>query len=397
MRFFMLKNVFILLLLFIAPRAFAQSTTILPQYNVSSGVNTSVSATTPLPVTLGSGFLTGLSSSAGTLPVTNGGTGRNSLCPNGDTMVSNGSSYSCAAGAGLINSVGGCELTIVGTELVIAECPSFTFTQTTATIGSTQAGAVVNFTNVAGSTVSSASASSSGMTLGYGLTLNNAAVLGSGNDVWTPTGSTVGGSAALTISPILGCHVYSDGTNFQIDYAACSAITARLSAGTSGQVQYAGSNGYLAGTAYVTISTTGVTLNNPTLTGTIVGVAATSSANTYSATQSVAPDVVSDSSGTFTPSASAGNPKHINLVHGETVTIANPSGSLIAGTTYLYRIKQSATGSDTIGTWGNHYSFLNGSTPTLSTTAGRVDLISCYAPDTTYLECQISGTGGFAH
>lgn len=73
---------------------------------------------------------------------------------------------------------------------------------------------------------------------------------------------------------------------------------------------------------------------------------------------------------------------------GATLTMSN----LVAGGTYLLIITQGVGGSKTITTWTN-FKWANGTAPTLSTTAGAIDVISAYS-DGTYLYA--SAQTGFA-
>jgi len=56
-------------------------------------------------------------------------------------------------------------------------------------------------------------------------------------------------------------------------------------------------------------------------------------------------------------------------------TMANPTGTLVAGQKLIYRIKQDGTGSRLISTWGSIYRFAGGTPPTLTTTANKTDYI----------------------
>lgn len=54
-------------------------------------------------------------------------------------------------------------------------------------------------------------------------------------------------------------------------------------------------------------------------------------------------------------------------------TLANPT-NMVDGARYVFKIKQDGTGSRTLA-YGTKFKFTGGAAPTLSTTAGRVDLI----------------------
>jgi hypothetical protein len=112
-----------------------------------------------------------------------------------------------------------------------------------------------------------------------------------------------------------------------------------------------------------------------------------SSVNTWTAPQKTTTETPTISTATFTPlfntTASAAQNHRIVLVHASCpCTLANPA-SLGAGQSGVFEIVQSATGSDTIGTWGSEYEYAGGtSTITLSTGASAVDYIPYYVDST---------------
>jgi hypothetical protein len=71
--------------------------------------------------------------------------------------------------------------------------------------------------------------------------------------------------------------------------------------------------------------------------------------------------------------------------------VANPSGSIVPGTDITIEVQQSASGNDTVGTWGSYYKFSGGISPTLSTAANAVDLIPCHVSTSTDLFCGFAG------
>ena len=89
------------------------------------------------------------------------------------------------------------------------------------------------------------------------------------------------------------------------------------------------------------------------------------------------------STSTFTPVFSSSQNFRIVLVHASCpCTLANPA-AIVAGQSGMFEIVQSATGSDTIGTWGSEYEYAGGtSTITLSTGANAVDYIPYYVDST---------------
>ena len=98
------------------------------------------------------------------------------------------------------------------------------------------------------------------------------------------------------------------------------------------------------------------------------------------------PTTVAISTATFTPSMATGTNFAITLVHASCpCTLANPT-VVNAGQSGVIAITQSATGSDTIGTWGSEYEYVGGtSTITLSTAANTTDLLPYYAVDSTHI------------
>lgn len=109
---------------------------------------------------------------------------------------------------------------------------------------------------------------------------------------------------------------------------------------------------------------------------------------TWTATQSSTPQSLTISTSTFTPAAAAGNNIKFTLIHASCpCTLANPSGTVVAGTSGVIEITQSSTGSDTIGTWGSSYLYAGGtSTIALSTGASDTDTFSYYVRDSTHIE-----------
>jgi hypothetical protein len=113
-------------------------------------------------------------------------------------------------------------------------------------------------------------------------------------------------------------------------------------------------------------------------------------ANVWTAPQSVTPTTLTISASTFIPNNTSNNYVVI-LVHAACpCTLANPS-TMTPGTTSNIEIVQSATGSDTIGTWGTFYKFPGGTKPTLSTAPNAVDALSCNIVDSTHALCNEGG------
>lgn len=108
--------------------------------------------------------------------------------------------------------------------------------------------------------------------------------------------------------------------------------------------------------------------------------------NVWSGQQSGAPTTLTISTSTFTPNGSSNN-YAMTLVHASCpCTLANPSATPVAGTGGQIVIKQSSSGSDTIGTWGSDYVASGGtSTITLSTGANAIDILAYYVIDSTHV------------
>jgi hypothetical protein len=93
------------------------------------------------------------------------------------------------------------------------------------------------------------------------------------------------------------------------------------------------------------------------------------------------------STSTFTPTFNTNNDFTLTLVHASCpCTLANPTGTIVPGQHGVIYIIQSATGSDTIGTWGSQYMSAGGtSTITLSSGANAVDVFSYAVQDATHI------------
>jgi hypothetical protein len=90
---------------------------------------------------------------------------------------------------------------------------------------------------------------------------------------------------------------------------------------------------------------------------------------------------------TFTPNFDAAQNHQLTLVHASCpCTLANPSTTPKPGQSGMFVITQSATGSDTIGTWGSMYTTAGGTgSITLSTAANAVDFLPYYVQDATHI------------
>ncbi len=102
------------------------------------------------------------------------------------------------------------------------------------------------------------------------------------------------------------------------------------------------------------------------------------------AATSIAPQTVTDSSGTYSIDFNTAINLELTLVHADCpCTIPNPI-NVYAGLSGNMTITQSTTGSDTIGTWGSTWKFFGGSKPLLSTGANAIDVLPFYCRTTTF-------------
>ena len=99
--------------------------------------------------------------------------------------------------------------------------------------------------------------------------------------------------------------------------------------------------------------------------------------------QSYTPLETISSTTSWTPDWDSGNVQTMELTG--TTTINNPS-NIEVGATYIIILKQDAEGSHTV-TWGNAYNFPGATPPTLTTGAGKADVITLVAYSSTVLMC----------
>lgn len=211
---------------------------------------------------------------------------------------------------------------------------------------------------------------------------------------FSPTYFTVSGAGNVALNPSSlpaasssTPGVVTTGTNISNSSGTISIPTATAS--TPGIVQ-AGAN---------IVSTAGV-LSVPTASSSVLGVGSFSSdftvtsgavtlnasiallntQNTWQKAQSYAISALT-SAASITPDFSLSNV--FTLTAGSNFTLTNPT-NVVAGTTYLIIITQDATGGRTI-TFGANYLFGAGAVKTLSTVAGKRDIISIVALSSTQL------------
>jgi len=88
--------------------------------------------------------------------------------------------------------------------------------------------------------------------------------------------------------------------------------------------------------------------------------------------------------GTYTPDWNNGNVQKIVIATGAAITVAN-SSNVNNGATYLLVIEQAGTGG--VVTWGGKYKFPAGTAPILTSGAGKADVITMVAYNSTSILC----------
>jgi hypothetical protein len=179
------------------------------------------------------------------------------------------------------------------------------------------------------------------------------------------------GTAALAATGTSGHALpYLDGANTISALQTYNNSMFKLLGSSTGGTTFTSSN---AGASNFTLTFPGVTSTVATV-GTV---------QTYTLSQRFGYQTPTIATATFTPAVASGNNIRIGLTSACPCTLANFSGSLVAGQRGVIEVAQDGTGSRTIGTWGAEYEYVGGtSTITLSTAAGAVDYIS-YEVDST--------------
>lgn len=112
----------------------------------------------------------------------------------------------------------------------------------------------------------------------------------------------------------------------------------------------------------------------------------TGAVNVFTKNQSVTPVALTRAT-TTTVDASLSNIFEVTL-DGNITTLANPT-NLTGGMTLILRIKQDGTGGRTVG-FGTKYKWPGGTAPTITTTAGKVDIVTAvYSATDDLLYCSI--------
>jgi hypothetical protein len=293
---------------------------------------------------------------------------------------------------------------------------------------STDMGKILLFNASTSIAATIAQAGTTGFALGTSFTIIN---LGTGTLTLTPTTSTINTASTLTLGQNQGAYIVSDGSNYDAllgkttsssgvasltgdsllysNAVSTGAVTLTLNTQTANKVLAGPTTGSAAAPTFRSlvgadlpnpgasslggieslasashqwinaISTSGVPgATQPATTDlSDIGTFALNTTGTATAKSFVAPpSTLTISTATFTPVAVASNTYRVVLVHASCpCTIANPSGSAVDGQKLLLEVWQSATGSDTVGTWGTNYDFGTAGSPTLSTGASKGDLL----------------------
>lgn len=194
--------------------------------------------------------------------------------------------------------------------------------------------------------------------------------------------ATVSGGSGCTVSGAAGI-VLNNGSSACTTDTNALLTAGALSLGASGTAGSVSMGNATTGTVTlqpVTGALGSVTASLPANTGTI---AELNLAQTFTASQRAGYQTPTISTATFTPAVASGNNIRIGLTSACPCTLANFSGSLVAGQQGVIEIAQDGTGSRLIGTWGSEYVTAGGtSTITLSTAASTVDYLP-YAVDST--------------
>lgn len=240
----------------------------------------------------------------------------------------------------------------------------------------------------------------------------------------TVLGNSTSGTANVAAMSVSGCSssssalIWTTNTGFGCN-TAIAASTVTTNANLTGGVTSVGNaatvvtNANLTGvitssgnaTSIASQTGTGSTFvvsAGPSITGTLTGATSTwsgtvaigsTSANSEAlyviggAAADATVTALTISTATFTPTFNASNDFSITLVHASCpCTLANPSGQITPGQHGIIYVTQSATGSDTITTWGSEYLAQGGtSTITLSSGANAMDVLSYVVKDATHI------------
>lgn len=205
------------------------------------------------------------------------------------------------------------------------------------------------------------------------------------------TSATVNtGTSGATIPLLNGNNTFSGTDNFTstLQVSGANVLTANQTITLSGIVTGSGTTAITTAFGTFTSATLATALSDetgtgvvafsasPTFTGTVGAAAITATGLVTSGFLLSPPSTLTISTATFTPVSVGANTFRVVLVHASCpCTIANPSSAAVDGERFIMEVWQSATGSDTIGTWGTNYDFGTAGAPTLSTGANKGDFL----------------------
>lgn len=126
----------------------------------------------------------------------------------------------------------GCGISNEDGELNTSQCADRSIALDEDTITADDCGRILVYSNASGTAVDIAAASTPGLTEGCAFTVN--ALSTAGPVTITPTISEINGASSLIIPAGTGCYIRSDGTDYQIDLSACTAVA------TSSDVDFSG-------------------------------------------------------------------------------------------------------------------------------------------------------------
>jgi hypothetical protein len=294
---------------------------------------------------------------------------------------------------------------------------------TTLTVGAGDNGNIIQQSNAGtvAATIAQAGVTAGFPEGGYQTLIQN---VGAGTITLTPATSTINGAASITITQNNSLYVFADqaGNYIGVPIAGTTGGAVASVAGTTGQVTCTPTTGSVicslpatitealnftgglsvgsdaillggglttaapftqTGTGAMTLAgpSTAAVYTMPLATTTLAGLGSNQS---FGAGQAITPSALADATSLVVNAALSDN-FTITLTTNGPYTLANPS-NLLAGQPLTFVITEDATGGRLIGTYGSEYAFPGG-TPVLNTAANAVNLLSCFAKDSTHLQC----------